>query len=74
MGKKQWILHEQHSQLAQELAAGLSITPLVAQILINRGITTVEAGRRFLQCDLAETPDPFLMSGMDQAVNRIQRA
>jgi len=74
MAKKQWILHRQHGKLAQELAAGLNITPLVAQILINRGITTVEAGRQYLQCDLAATPDPFLMSGMEAAVHRIQRA
>lgn len=74
MAKRQWILREQHGPLAGELAAALNITPLVAQILINRGITTVEAGRQFLQCDLAATPDPFLMSGMRQAVERIQLA
>ena len=59
MDKRKWILHTQKHQLAQELAGGLNISPLVAQILINRGITTVEAGRQFLQCDLAELPDPF---------------
>lgn len=74
MVRKRWILQEQRSELAEEMAAGLGITPLVAQIMINRGITTVEAGREFLQCDLAETPDPFLMSGMQDAVERIRRA
>lgn len=74
MDKRKWILHTQKHQLAQELAGGLNISPLVAQILINRGITTVEAGRQFLQCDLAELPDPFLMSGMAEAVERIRRA
>ena len=74
MGKRQWILYEQGSQEVGELAAGLGISPLVAQILVNRGITTVEAGRQFLKCDPAEAPDPFFMSGMAEAVSRLQRA
>ena len=74
MGSKQWILLEQNQDLARELALNLGIHPLIAQILINRGIATSEQGRAFLQCDLHKTPDPFLMLGMEQAVERVKLA
>ena len=72
--RKKWILREQNQSVAEGLAKGLGITPVVAQILINRGITTVVEGQRFFQCDLADTPDPFLMLGMERAVARLRQA
>ena len=72
--RKKWIVRGQDARLATELAEALNIRPVVAQILVNRGITTTEAGLKFFQCDLADTPDPFSMLGMDRAVARIQRA
>lgn len=74
MGHKQWILMEQRQALAAELAMALGINPLVAQILVNRGITTPKQGHEFLRLDLGDTPDPFLMLGMEQAVARIKVA
>lgn len=74
MGGKQWVLQEQNKPLANDLAQALQIAPIVAQILINRGITTVEEGRHFFECDLDKSPDPFLMLGMEKAVARIQKA
>ena len=74
MGSKRWILREQNVELAEKLATALNVRPVIAQVLVNRGITTVEAGRLFFSCDLAETPDPFLMLGMEQAVQRVQKA
>jgi len=72
--RKKWILRGQDETLAKHLADALGIRPVVAQVLLNRGISTVEAGRQFFDCDLAKTPDPFLMLGMDKAVARVQRA
>ncbi|HKM42554.1 MAG TPA: single-stranded-DNA-specific exonuclease RecJ [Limnochordia bacterium] len=72
--RKKWILRGQDTPLAAHLAQALGIRPVVAQILLNRGISTVEAGRQFFDCDLMETPDPFLMLGMDKAVARVQQA
>ncbi len=71
---KKWILKEQNTALALEMAEALKIRPIIAQILINRGIDTISAGRAFFSSDLADTPDPFLMSGMDEAVSRVQEA
>ena len=72
--RKKWILRQENSKQAAELAEALGITPVVAQILINRGITTRTQGEEFFQCNLENTPDPFLMLGMRQAVKRIRQA
>lgn len=45
-----------------------------ARILQRRGICTEEALRHFLKDTMADLADPFLMKGMPEAVQRIQRA
>lgn len=74
MVTKRWIIQETNDELIQELSHALGISPVVAQILINRGITTVAGGQKFLACDLGDLPDPFLMLGMERAVKRIRDA
>ncbi|NLL43587.1 MAG: single-stranded-DNA-specific exonuclease RecJ, partial [Firmicutes bacterium] len=66
--RQKWVLQGHDRRFAAELADALGIRPVVAQILINRGINTIEAGREFFACDLSVLPDPFLMLGMDKAV------
>ena len=45
--------------------------PVVVQLLFNRGYTTPENIRGFLRGDDARVHDPFLLKGMDEAVDRI---
>ena len=45
--------------------------PLIVQLLFNRGYTTPENIRGFLQGADAQENDPFLLNGMDAAVGRI---
>ncbi len=52
----------------------LGISPLLARILCNRGISTLEEARRFLSPTLSDLPNPFLMCDMDRAVGRIIEA
>lgn len=47
---------------------------MVAQVLINRGLTTAAAARLFLTGDGAAPCDANLLTGMAQAVARIERA
>jgi single-stranded-DNA-specific exonuclease len=56
------------------LAADLAIAPLTARVLAGRGIDDVAAGRSYLQARLNDLPDPFLLSGMAPAVDRLVRA
>lgn len=56
------------------LSAKLGISPILARILYNRGIQTVEEGRHYLFDTLQDLHDPFLMKGMDKAVRCICEA
>jgi len=52
----------------------LGISPLTAQVLLNRGISNPDEARRFLSPTLSDLPDPLTMKDMDKAVNRIVQA
>ncbi len=61
-------------QSANELAEKLSISPVLAMLLIRRGITTESAAKRFFRPQLADLINPFLMKDMDLAVDRLNDA
>ncbi|MEJ1221383.1 single-stranded-DNA-specific exonuclease RecJ [Sediminicola sp. 1XM1-17] len=56
------------------LANELHVDPLVAYLLLQRGIDSFEAARVFFRPELSHLHDPFLMKDMDLAVERIERA
>jgi single-stranded-DNA-specific exonuclease len=60
--------------LCAVLSRGLGVSPLLAQILVNRGIRELPAGRRFLQPRLDSLHDPSLLPGLPAAIERIRRA
>ncbi len=72
--KKRWRIERQGHSLEQQFVAELNISPLVANLLLNRGISSVEEARDFLYIEKTEFHDPFLMKGMRQAVERIETA
>ena len=59
---------------AAELGADMSLSPLMAQLLVQRGLTTVEMARDFLVPKLATLGDPTVLPEMNLAVERILRA
>jgi single-stranded-DNA-specific exonuclease len=71
--KKQWVIQPPHPD-ADEFAKSLKVSPLLAQVLINRGITDVHAGSVFLRPKLNELISPELMPGIKPAVGRIKKA
>lgn len=64
----------EETKAANELGEKLNINPLLAQLLIRRGITTVSAAKRFFRPQLADLINPFLMKDMDLAVDRLNDA
>jgi len=60
--------------LINQLATDIQVDPLVATLLVQRGIQTFEQAKLFFRPDLSQLHDPFLMKDMDKAVARIQRA
>lgn len=59
---------------AKELGDKLSISPILAWLLIKRDITTESAAKRFFRPQLADLINPFLMKDMDLAVDRLNDA
>ncbi|MCD6305274.1 MAG: single-stranded-DNA-specific exonuclease RecJ [Deltaproteobacteria bacterium] len=59
---------------ASKLACEVGITPLQAQLLINRGITEKADAAAFLCPRLSEMMDPMLMKGMEQGVAAVLEA
>ena len=59
---------------AKELGDKLNINPILARLLIQRGITTESAAKRFFRPQLADLINPFLMKDMDIAVDRLNDA
>ena len=59
---------------AKDLAEKLGISPILASLLIRRGITTESAAKRFFRPQLADLINPFLMKDMDAAVDRLNDA
>ncbi|HWP82307.1 MAG TPA: single-stranded-DNA-specific exonuclease RecJ [Bacteroidota bacterium] len=59
---------------AKGLADKLTISPVLAEILVKRGIDTFEKAKEFFRPSLDSLLDPFLMDGMSAAVDRISSA
>jgi single-stranded-DNA-specific exonuclease len=69
-----WIVRQTDPAAAQALSKSLDVPAVLAQLLVSRGIDTVEAGRRFLNPAIDQLHDPYAMAGMALAVARVQSA
>lgn len=72
--QKIWNLKAATPDLQLRLAKQLGISPICAQILIHRGVSTPEAARDFLNPSLKNLPNPFLLPDMSKAVARLMAA
>ena len=62
------------SPIVSRLAREAHVTPLQAQLLVNRGLGDKAAIQSFLTPRLSQMIDPMRMLGMDEAVNAIVEA
>lgn len=51
-----------------------NINPVFAKLLLQRGIKTYDEAKAFFRPNLLDMHNPFLMTGMDEAVERVNRA
>lgn len=58
----------------EHLANVLGIAPTLSNLLVQRGVKTYEQAKSFFRPSLTELHDPYLMKGMDAAVQRIEKA
>lgn len=71
----QWqMIESAPAHAVQRLAAELKVSPLIARILLNRGIADSRAAQAFFHPEFSRLHDPFLMADMDHAVVRVARA
>ena len=69
--KFRWTIAPPQPLLAGTLAAALKIPPLLAQCLLNRGLSEPALIEKFLAPRLKHLADPFLLPDMDRAVERL---
>ena len=72
--KFRWSLDTPQPLLAEQLARELGLSPLLAQCLLNRGMSDPSGIGGFLQPRLKHLADPFLLPDMERAVERLFRA
>ncbi len=72
--RKCWVVAEQDLNMVKTLSDFLSIDPLCAKLLINRGYTDPKKAKAFVtKCD-AFLYNPYLLKDVDRAIIRIKRA
>lgn len=72
---KQWKAKPRTDKLLEkQLAEALGVQPLIAQLLLQRGISDFDTAKRFFRPQMNELYNPFLMADMDKAVARLSQA
>lgn len=63
----------EQKEAAKLLAREMGISPVIGQLLMDRGIETVSDAKKFFRPQLNELHDPFLMMDMQKAVDSLNR-
>ncbi len=73
--EREWRLKDPaNPEKVAQLSAELGIDPVLASLLVSRGVNTFEEARSFFRPKLEALHDPFLMKDMDNAVERLEKA
>jgi single-stranded-DNA-specific exonuclease len=71
---RRWLVNKTNPEFVRYFSKAASISPVFAQVLINRGIKTLDEIDSFLNPSMSQLSDPFDMQGMQIAVDRILSA
>ncbi len=71
--KKKWVLAAPHPEAAK-LASEFKIHPVIASIILRRGLKDSSEVLNFLNPSIEKLEDPFVFSDMRKAVDRIKKA
>ena len=73
--ERKWIIKEQGDPVVvKQLAGAMNVSPYLANLMVQRSITSPEEAKAFFYPDLSYLHDPFMMKGMNVAVDRISSA
>jgi single-stranded-DNA-specific exonuclease len=69
---KRWVIKEVDNETVARFTTQLKTSPLLSRILTLRGFADADSARCYLSSSLRDDlPSPFVMAGMDPAVERI---
>jgi single-stranded-DNA-specific exonuclease len=72
---KRWVLKERaDAETAARLSEEINVDPVIANLLVQRGITSYEEAFKFFRPQLEELHDPWQMKDMHLAVERLELA
>lgn len=71
---RRWLVNKTNPEYIKYLSRTASVSPVLAQILVNRGIKTAAEVQSFLNPRISQLYDPFDIPGMSKAVERIKIA
>jgi single-stranded-DNA-specific exonuclease len=75
MMDKRWVIKEKgDTAVVRQLAGALGISEALANLMVQRSITTPEEAKAFFEPNLDYLHDPFMMKDMNIAVERISIA
>ena len=73
--QKRWVVKPKNNvQKTKKLCDELGVSPVIAELLLHRGIENYEQAKYFFRPHLDALHDPFLMRDMDKAIARIEKA
>src|SRR5688572_10937435 len=72
--QERWKILAADKQKSDLLQLVLKISPVICDILVQRGVVTFEQSKKYFRPELNDLHDPWLMKDMDKAVERIIRA
>ncbi len=65
-------LSTEQEQEAQEIAQSLGLSLVTSRLLLRRGISNIEEAKQFLNPQLKNQHDPYLMKDMDRAISTLR--
>jgi single-stranded-DNA-specific exonuclease len=69
-----WALRNADAAVVERLARETGLSPTIARLLVARGVESAEGASRFLSPSIDHLHSPYLMTGLRQAVQRLQAA
>ena len=72
--KNIWTVGAYESEKVNELVSKLSLREFLAKVLVSKGFDTPEKADAYLNSNISNLADPFLLKDMEKAVERIKKA
>ncbi len=71
---RNWLVSKTNPEFLKYLSQQTSVSRVLAQVLVNRGMNNADLIKEFLDPSLSNIRDPFLMPDMATAIHRIKMA